>query len=128
MQRRDFIGRLPAAGLAVSAGFSANAQPVAAPPQAIGPRAEWLGRLQKLSEPLLRHLAADELSLKMPLEGVPDAVKSHRFSNTLEGFGRLMAGIAPWLAGQGGDAAEVALRQRLKAYFTEGMALSLIHI
>lgn len=109
--------QLPAAGLAVSVPLWAESQP-AAPPAGT----EWLGRLQKIAEPLLRHLAADELALKMPLEGVPDAVKGHRFSNTLEGFGRRLAGIAPWLAGQGGDAAEQRLRQQLKQYFFAGMA------
>ena len=65
--------------------------------QAQSDRELWVKELVKFSDPLLTALSKDELKLKMPVEqGSFEYGKRNGFAN-LEAFGRLMAGIAPWL-------------------------------
>lgn len=62
-------------------------------------RRYWLNVLTRLSDPVLTNLAAGRLKEKMPVEcasGADRASCSH-----LEALGRLLAGIAPWLEGEG---------------------------
>jgi hypothetical protein len=72
----------------------------------------WCNIAQRLAEPLLTALAARKLKELMPVE-------SHRSSKDrpqytyLEGLGRLLAGIAPWLELGGSATAEGAERGRL---------------
>lgn len=57
----------------------------------------WVNELTKFSEPVLTALSNDELTKKMPVEqGSFEYGDRSHFAN-LEAFGRLMAGIAPWL-------------------------------
>ncbi|MFW6253199.1 MAG: DUF2264 domain-containing protein, partial [bacterium] len=46
----------------------------------------------------------------------PEAAPERLASSHLEAVGRLLLGIAPWLAAGGGDAGEQALRERLSGY------------
>ena len=65
-------------------------------------RRVWHGYAQKLAEPVLRNLAASTLRTRMPVE---QAANTDRRNVThLEAFGRLLAGLAPWI--ESGDAAE----------------------
>lgn len=83
----------------------------------ITPRAYWLQTLDKLASPLLTALAADELKIKMPVEssGSNRALYTH-----LEGFGRLLSGISPWLnLDDTSDKQESTLRSR---YFQQTRA------
>jgi hypothetical protein len=58
-------------------------------------RKVWYGYAQKLIWPVLRNLAAGTLRARMPVE---QAAHSDRRGVThLEAFGRLLAGIAPWI-------------------------------
>jgi hypothetical protein len=51
--------------------------------------------LTRIADPVLNALSKNELKLKMPVEaGEPD---KRKYSTHLEAFGRLMAGLAPWL-------------------------------
>lgn len=62
-------------------------------------RQAWCDWLQRLAAPLLEALARRELKVTMPVEGAAArATTTH-----LEAFGRLLAGLAPWLE-LGGDA------------------------
>lgn len=85
-------------------------------------RAVWLNHLQKLSTPLLSHLAEDTLKQSMPLEGTENGIRTHAFCNTLEGFGRLMTGISPWLQLEGGDVTEKALRDKYFKLALQGLS------
>jgi hypothetical protein len=79
-------------------------------PAPAGERAIWVGHLRKLADPVLEHLAAETLKLRMPVE---QAAGAKRDTVThLEALGRLIAGMAPWLelAADGGD--EGRLRAR----------------
>lgn len=72
-------------------------------------RQDWLERLERLSRPVLERAAAGRLT-DYPWEGNrPD------FTDVapLECLARLLCGIAPWLASDSGDAAELALRADL---------------
>ena len=59
-------------------------------------RRYWLVVTEKISRPVLENLSRRELKKKMPVEEQPNA-KRAAFSH-LEAFGRLLCGLAPWLA------------------------------
>ncbi|MBN8850398.1 MAG: DUF2264 domain-containing protein [Sphingobacteriales bacterium] len=78
----------------------------------------WLQQLDRLARPVLYHLAQDDLKKSMPVVlslRTDDAVSRTRASY-LEAFGRVLAGVAPWLEGEGGSAKEVALRNQYRAW------------
>ena len=58
-------------------------------------RAYWVTVAQRLAEPVLTNLAAGTLRARMPVEEADGA--GRRSVSHLEAFGRLLAGIAPWL-------------------------------
>ncbi len=85
MIRRLFLKTL---GI-TSAGTLASFTP--APPS---DRAVWLDYLDKIAKPVLTNLANDTLKANMPVEG---KTKDRPEYTHLEAFGRLLAGIGPWL-------------------------------
>ena len=97
-KRRDFLRTLGAAGVAGVA--AARAAPSPAPAD-VGDRAYWLGVLRRLSEPVLVNLAVQRLKETMPVEAVPGAADDRRNYAHLEAFGRLLAGVSPWLELEG---------------------------
>ena len=78
----------------------------------------WLSYLDKLAKPVLSNLANDRLKEKMPV------VLSKRVDNRegrsqaayLEAFGRVLAGIAPWMNLEGGSQEEIAMRNRYREW------------
>ncbi|BAV05293.1 hypothetical protein SAMN05421788_105248 [Filimonas lacunae] len=90
-------------------------------------RQYWLGQLDKMVSPVLRSLAHDSLRIAMP------QVTSIRIDNKesrvkvmyVEVLGRALSGIAPWLQLDGGDAAEVALRNQYRQWAIEGITNAL---
>lgn len=62
-------------------------------------RAYLISSLTKMADPLLNALSQKKLKQLMPVEKSPDMIKAKRIpsSTHLEAFGRLMAGMAPWL-------------------------------
>lgn len=58
-------------------------------------RAYLVNALTKIADPVLNALSKNELHKKMPIESVDSAQRL--YSAHLEAFGRLMAGMAPWL-------------------------------
>ena len=91
MRRREFLET--AAGAA-----AVTVAPPAAPAPAVAPastRDYWVSVARRLADPVLTHLAAGTLKARMPVEeaaGAGRAAVTH-----LEAFGRLIAGLAPWL-------------------------------
>ncbi|MEI9956955.1 MAG: DUF2264 domain-containing protein [Ferruginibacter sp.] len=61
----------------------------------VAQRAYLVKTLTKIADPVLLALSKSELRKTMPLEAAPNRDRSG--SAYLEGFGRLMAGMAPWL-------------------------------
>lgn len=93
--RREFFKSLAAAGtvstFSLPLGMSANIPDG----HVSDDRNYWLSILKKISKPVLENLARRELKKNMPVEAAnPD--DRRRYSH-LEAFGRLLAGIAPWL-------------------------------
>lgn len=74
----------------------ANAATVVLGRDGVAERAAWVTQAARLAEPVLTHLAAGTLKRSMPVEqaeGANRAPVTH-----LEALGRLLAGLAPWLA------------------------------
>jgi hypothetical protein len=111
MQRRDFL--TAAAGSVAALGLAPSAEAVR-PDQPIESDREYMaGLLQRIAEPVLSRMAAGQLKRAFPLEVSPTWDGRPREVAYLECFGRLMAGVAPWLALPPDDTAEGRVRQRL---------------
>ena len=104
-----------AAGAALIAPRLADARSVHAPgvaaaqPAQTPDREAWIAIATKLADPVLRNLAAGTLRARMPVE---QAVSADRRNVThLEAFGRLLAGLAPWIeSGAAPEYAQLALQ------------------
>ena len=71
----------------------------------------WVSIAKKLATPLLGNLNQGTLRANMPVEGFPD-MDRHKCSH-LEGFARLLAGIAPWLESSDPEASVFAEQARV---------------
>jgi hypothetical protein len=115
--RRAFLKSLAAAaGAAGVTGLtaSATAQPAVPASQTAGSPADdrtyWLSVMERVAAPVLQNLAQRTLRKNMPVEA-PDPAERKIYTH-LEAFGRLLAGIAPWLAATGlNDAEDVRRKQ-----------------
>jgi hypothetical protein len=58
----------------------------------------WVGVLKKIATPVLQNLAQRQLKKAMPVEAANPAERAQY--THLEAFGRLLAGMAPWLANE----------------------------
>src|SRR5262245_29900420 len=113
MNRRQFLkatsgsAALPsvtASSLAASSGDQG-----ATPSTGAADRAYWTGTLRRLADPVLNSLANGTLKARMPVEQAAGA--DRRPVSHLEAIGRLVAGIAPWLALSPDETAEGRLRR-----------------
>lgn len=105
MLRRSFLQHLPPLGLT---GLFLRTESSLIPTEPPADRAYWVQTLTRLARPVLDALAADQLRLRMPVEARSGVKDRPQFSH-LEAFGRLLAGIGPWLALAGND--EAGLRK-----------------
>jgi hypothetical protein len=80
----------------------------AAPGPASG-RSYWLDVMQRIARPVLENLSQRQLKRVMPVEAANPG--DRRKYTHLEAFGRLTAGIAPWLAATGLDDSETSLQR-----------------
>jgi hypothetical protein len=95
-------------------------------PVTVSDRRLWLSYLDKLARPVLSSLAVNQLKEKMPV------VLSKRIDNKeqriqasyLEAFGRVLAGIAPWLNLEGGSQDEISLRNQYREWTIKALANS----
>ena len=118
--RRDFIRLTAAAGAAsglaasttAAESSSANRSSNSAASSGAEDRAFWCRTASKLANPLLAALAARSLKKAMPVESHPSS-KDRPSYTYLEGLGRLLAGIAPWLERGADPTAEGVERGRL---------------
>jgi hypothetical protein len=78
-------------------------------PMAGDDRRYWVSVTDKIARPVLENLARRELKLKMPVEEKPGA--NRKSCTYLEAFGRLLCGLAPWLAVEGLTGDELKLQQ-----------------
>ena len=98
------------AGMAGAPAANSVAQTLAAVNDKTDDRSYWLEVTEKLATPVLENLARRELKQAMPVEAANPAARA-RFTH-LEAFGRLLAGIAPWLTAPGLDESETRRRQK----------------
>ena len=77
----------------------------------VAERAAWVARATRIADPVLTHLAAGTLKRSMPVEQADGANRGP--VTHLEALGRLLAGLAPWLALPAADTAEGRQRARL---------------
>ena len=85
-------------------------------------RAYWVAVAQRLAEPVLTNLAAGTLRARMPVEEAEGA--GRRSVTYLEAFGRLLAGIAPWLELPADATVEGRLRARYTDLALRGLAVA----
>ncbi|MEO8481136.1 MAG: DUF2264 domain-containing protein [Acidobacteriota bacterium] len=106
MNRREFLTTTGAVGVGAAVARPGAAEQQAAMP--LGERAYWVAMMRRVADPVLTNLAAGTLRARMPVE---QANGTDRRSVThLEAFGRLMAGLAPWLELGADDTPEGRLR------------------
>jgi hypothetical protein len=115
--RRRFLGKAGAsaavsalAGGRLAASAPASAAPAPASSVPAGDREYWVAVAARLAEPVLVNLAAGTLRARMPVEEIEGA--GRRSVTHLEAFGRLLAGIAPWLELPAEATAEGRMRAR----------------
>jgi hypothetical protein len=76
-------------------------------------RKYWIKILTKIADPVLNALSNEQLRAKMPVEVNKEAKNQKKELVThLEAFGRLMAGLAPWLELGPGNDEEGKLREK----------------
>jgi hypothetical protein len=117
LNRRTFIESSALALLAGAAGHAADSPPTvpaaaSSHGDAADSRATWCALAVRLADPVLSALAARRLKLDMPVETVSGA-KDRDTCSHLEAFGRLLAGLAPWLELPADDTPEGRERTRL---------------
>ena len=114
MQRRNFIRTL--AGTAAGSMLAASDSALAATSTitATGERAFLAGLLQKMADPVLSNMAQGNLHKNFKLELSPTWDGRNPGVAYLECFGRLISGMAPWLALPEDASAEGKIRKRLQ--------------
>jgi len=115
MERRNFIQAMVASSAAggMMAAQGAAAAASAATPAVGDARAQLAALAQKMSEPVLANMAAGTLKKNFALEVSPTWDGRDKGVAYLECFGRLIAGIAPWLALPDDGTPEGRTRKRL---------------
>ena len=109
--RREFFKSAAALGVLGASGLPLRT--MAETPAAISTsgddREYWVSVAEKIARPVLENLARHELKKRMPVEGQPGAKRAPY--THLEAFGRLLCGLAPWLALEKLTEAELKLQQ-----------------
>ena len=119
MNRRDFL-EIAAAGAVTAPGALADPARGPAPAGASSDREYWVSVLQRLADPVLTNLANGTLKARMPVEEAEGA--GRRPVTHLEAFGRLVAGLAPWLELPPDDSPEGRLRTRYRTLTQRALA------
>jgi hypothetical protein len=90
-----------------------NATALPDPDELIVPdRTFWIKTFTRIATPLLESLSKGELRKNMPVECKPGHEEDRRKVTYLEAFGRLMAGMAPWLELGADETEEGKLRKK----------------
>lgn len=79
-------------------------------------REYWCEQAYKMAQPVLENMAKGELQKNMQTEFSPSFDNRNRKVVYMETFGRLMAGLAPWLALPDDDTAEGQQRKQLREW------------
>ena len=79
-------------------------------------RQYWCSQAYKMAQPVLENMAKGELQKNMKTEFSPSFDSRDRRVVYMETFGRLMAGIAPWLTLPDDDTPEGQQRRQLREW------------
>jgi len=85
-------------------------------------RAWWVALLDKISTPVLANMSKGELRKNMIMEVSPTYDKRGKEVGYMEAIGRLIVGIAPFLALPDDDTAESEIRKRLRLQTLQSLA------
>ncbi|MFD2967069.1 DUF2264 domain-containing protein [Sphingobacterium bambusae] len=77
-------------------------------------RAYWVSIISRMATPILENISKQQLRQNMPMEVSPTFDTRDPGVGYLEAFGRLLAGIAPWLALPDDASAEGVLRKKFR--------------
>ena len=122
MNRRNAFKYLSLIGLAPLAN-KLSAATVINNPEVVD-RKYWLNVLTRIADPLLESLSKGELKKNMPVECKPGREADRRKVTYLEAFGRLMAGMSPWLELGVDETAEGQLRRKYIGLAQQSMKMA----
>jgi len=87
-------------------------------------RTYWADTLNRIAAPVLRNMSRGELKKNMPVEYSPIWDNRDKSVAYMEAFGRLIAGLAPWIALPDDGTAEGKQRTILRAQAMQSLAAS----
>jgi len=127
MQRRNFLRAVPFLGFLFSPAtetplFAGNSLQGNEYGKKQTDRDYWVSLLEKIAAPVLGNMSKGELKKNMPLAFSPTWDKRNPNVAYMEAFGRLLAGIAPFLALPEDDTAEGKIRKRLLQQAQQSLA------
>lgn len=102
--------------LALIISTSAFAQKKQSKKNAPSDREYWVETLCQISEPILSNMSRGELRKNMTIELSPKWDGRNKDVTYMEAFGRLMAGVAPWLALPDDDSPEGLKRKQMREW------------
>jgi hypothetical protein len=111
--RREFFKSVAAVSVVGIAGIAPNlsaAETNIPSSDETDDRSFWAATLNRVASPVLENLSRRELKKNMPVEAANPADRA-KYTH-LEAFGRLLAGIAPWLAAKNLGESESKLQQK----------------
>ncbi|MDP1026576.1 DUF2264 domain-containing protein [Sphingomonas sp. KR1UV-12] len=114
MDRRGVLAGMAAMGAAPAVAAPRRVGGTGGLPDGASDRAYMLDLLRRMAEPLLGRMSAGRLQREWTPELSPTWDGRNPKVAYMEGFGRLVDGIAPWLALPDGDGAEGRLRATLR--------------
>lgn len=85
-------------------------------------RTYWCGLLYKMAEPVLANMSEEKLQQNMQVEVSPSWDGRNKGVTYMETFGRLMAGLAPWLALPNDNTPEGKQRAQLREWALKAYA------
>lgn len=128
MFRRKFLAFVPATlatGLLTSKNlFTLQEEPENNSNKSYDNRAYWVSTMVKIAYPVLSNLSEGKLKQNMPVEVNPSNKSDRSKPTHLEAFGRLLAGIAPWLELGADNSEEGRLRAEYIAMARKSIAMA----
>lgn len=124
MQRKNFLRITSALGLAagIPSAAVATAEMGAETDKYRNDREYWVQLLNRISSPILRNMSRGEMRKNLPMEFSPTWDNRNKQVVYMEAFGRLIAGIAPFLRLPAADNAEGLVRKTLLVQTQESLA------
>ncbi|RDC65277.1 DUF2264 domain-containing protein [Adhaeribacter pallidiroseus] len=122
MFRRDFLKNSFLAGVSTSVLSPSLAATVRKPE--LNDRAYWIQTLTRIADPVLTNLSQGKLKATMPVESTKGQDKERPKYTHLEAFGRLLAGMAPWLELGAENSPEGKTRQKYLDLAQQSLAMA----